>query len=184
VRGTVAALVIAAVGALAILAAGAVVGGGGEESVPASGTGAATSATAEPRPRAPALSGADAITGEPVSLAGFAGKPVVVHVWASWCGACAEEAEALARFAAENPDVAVLGIDFQDDPAGARRFYERFGWKHPSIADPQGELTARLALLDLPTTIFLSREGRIVARVNGPADLAALEKGLERARQA
>jgi cytochrome c biogenesis protein CcmG/thiol:disulfide interchange protein DsbE len=124
------------------------------------------------------------MTGERISLAGLVGKPVVLHVWASWCTACAEEADALARFAAEHPDVAVLGIDFQDDPASARRFSERFDWKHPSIADPQGELAARLALLDLPTTIFLSAEGRIASRVNGPADLAALEDGLERARRA
>lgn len=170
-------------GGMAALAAGLVVGGGGSEPLPA----AATSGAAEGAgllPRAPSLAGPDAITGKPVSLAGFAGEPVVVHVWASWCSPCAEEADALARFAAAHPDVAVLGIDFQDDPASARRFSERFDWEHPSIADPQGELAARLALLDLPTTIFLSAEGRIVSRINGPADLAALEDGLERARRA
>lgn len=183
-RGTAVALVIAALGALAILVAGTIIGGGGEEAAPQPEMGTATTSTAEPQPRAPALSGADVITGEPLSLAELAGKPVVLHVWASWCGACAEEAEALGRFAVEHPEVAVLGVDFQDDPAGARRFSERFGWKHPSIADPQGELAARLVLLDLPTTIFLSGEGRIVWRVNGPADLAALEDGLERARRA
>ena len=177
------ALGLALTGAMAALAAGVLVGGGGSEPSPA----AATSGTAEGAgllPRAPALAGVDVITGEAVSIADFAGQPVVVHVWASWCSPCAEEADALGRFAAAHPDVAVLGIDFQDDPASARRFSERFDWEHPSIADPQGELAARLALLDLPTTIFLSAEGRIVSRINAPADLAALEDGLERARRA
>jgi thiol-disulfide isomerase/thioredoxin len=176
------ALGLALAGAAAVLVAGVVVGSGGEKTALPE-TSAATGAADVP-PRAPSLGGADVITGEPVSLADFAGEPVILHVWASWCAPCAEEAPALARFAAAHADVAILGVDFQDVSADARRFSERFGWEHASIADPQGELAARLALLDLPTTIFLSAEGRIVARVSGPADPAALEKGLERVRQA
>ena len=109
---------------------------------------------------------------------------MIVHVWASWCVPCAQEAPTLAQFEAEHPEAAVLGIAYEDPPTAARRFSERFAWKHPSLLDPEGVLASRLALLDLPTTIFLSRDHRIVWRVTGPVGLAELESGYARARRA
>ena len=133
---------------------------------------------------APALSGTDPITGNEVSLADFAGKPVVVNIWADWCPGCRQEAPALRQLAEEHPEAAVLGIDFQDTVAGARRFYEEFDLSHPSIFDPDGRLATKLGLIGMPTTIFLDDRHRIVTRIVGETDLAGFELGLERAKQA
>jgi thiol-disulfide isomerase/thioredoxin len=133
---------------------------------------------------APRLAGTDPVTGERARLATFRGKTVVVHVWASWCLPCAEEATALARFAAAHRDAAVLGIDYQDTVSGAKAFYKRFRWRHPSIFDSDGRLAARLGLVDLPTTFFLDRRHRLVTSVAGPATRAELEDGLEEAKRA
>jgi thiol-disulfide isomerase/thioredoxin len=127
------------------------------------------------------LSGVDPITGEDVELAQFAGKPVVVNFWASWCPGCYAEAEALKRFAEKHPEVAVVGINFQDARAGARDFYRQFGWTWPSIADPSGELGARLRLQGMPTTIFLDAEHREATRIVGETDEAGFESGLRAA---
>lgn len=127
---------------------------------------------------APSLHGRDPITGRQVSLAQFAGRAVVLNVWASWCTGCNQEAADLARFAASHPGAQVLGIDTQDTTGGARAFYRKWHWHHPSIADPSGSLSAQLAVAGLPTTYFLDRRHHVVAKVVGPGTPAEFEQGL------
>jgi thiol-disulfide isomerase/thioredoxin len=132
---------------------------------------------------APDLAGEDPITGKTVRLADFAGKAVVINVWASWCPECNEEASDLREFAAAHPEVVVLGVDVQDTRAGARDFYRRWGWTHPSIWDVAGTKTAALGLVGMPTTYFLDDRHRVVAQVVGATDRTGFERGLEIALQ-
>lgn len=127
---------------------------------------------------APSLHGRDPITGKQVSLAQFDGRPVVLNVWASWCTGCNQEAADLQRFAAAHPGTQVLGVDTQDTTGGARAFYRKWHWRHPSIADPSGSLSAQLAVTGLPTTYFLDRRHRVVAKIVGAGNLAQFDQGL------
>lgn len=167
---TAAVLLAAAVGAGIVISHG----GGSASALPSTATGGG-----ELR-----LAGTDPVSGGRVSLAAFAGKPVVLNMWASWCTGCAAEAAALASFERGHPGAQVIGIDIQDTRTGARSFYRRFGWRHPSIFDPDGAIAARLGLQGLPTTLFLDARHRIVARIVGEATLAQLDAGLHRAEQA
>jgi cytochrome c biogenesis protein CcmG/thiol:disulfide interchange protein DsbE len=167
---------------LAVVAVGIVLAGG------EGGSGKATPTAAAPRQDdalvgAPDLRGVDPITGKDVSLADFRGKPVVVNVWASWCPDCNEEAADLRDFAAAHPEAVVLGLDFQDTRAGAREFYSRWRWTHPSIWDVSGTKAFALGLVGMPTTYFLDERHRIVAQVVGATDRAGFERGLELAKQ-
>lgn len=127
------------------------------------------------------LSGVDPVTGEEVSLSQFAGKPVVLNFWASWCPGCYAEARALVSFAGKHPEAQVVGINFQDSSAGARDFQQQFDLPFPSIADPNGAVAARLRLQGMPTTIFLDAEHHEVARIVGETDEAGFEDGLRQA---
>ncbi len=127
------------------------------------------------------LSGTSPITGQRVSLAAYAGKPVVLNLWASWCTGCRAEARDLATFARAHPEAKVIGLDTQDNDNDARTFYREFGWTHPSIRDPSGALAARLGLQGLPTTIFLDRQHRIVTRIIGASNAAGFAQGLRAA---
>jgi thiol-disulfide isomerase/thioredoxin len=160
-----------------VLAAGVVLAGGDGQSSAGKPAGASPRQTNDLR-RGPDLRGIDPITGKDVSLADFRGKPVVVNVWASWCPGCKEEAADLRRFAAAHPEAVVLGIDFQDTSAGAKAFYRRWGWTHPSIWDVSGTLTAALGLQGLPSTYFLTADHMIAAQVVGATDFAGFEEGL------
>jgi thiol-disulfide isomerase/thioredoxin len=135
-------------------------------------------------PRVPALAGRDAVTGKEVRLADYRGKAVVLNVWASWCSPCAQEAPLFDRFLADHPEAVVVGIDLQDSVAGAKAFAERFGVEHPSMFDPDGAIAAKLGLLGLPTTIFLTPDHRESSRVVGAVTAESLEKGWEQARAA
>ena len=130
------------------------------------------------------LSGTDPITGRSFSLADYAGKPVVINIWGSWCPGCAAEAEDLRRFAADHPEAQLIGIDLQDSKGSASAFYEQYGWKHPSISDPDGEISFSLGLQGTPSTFFLDAQHRIRTRIVGETDYAGFEQGLEAALSA
>lgn len=127
------------------------------------------------------FSGTEPVTGKRVSLADYAGKPVVINVWGSWCPGCVAEAEDLRRFAADHPEVQLVGVDLQDTSGAARAFYERWRWVHPSISDPDGEISFSLGLQGTPSTFFLDRQHRMVTRIVGETDYAGFERGLEAA---
>ena len=165
-----------AIFSVALLVAAAVV----TAAVLRSGGSGATVASAPGDP-APSLDGTDPITGEEVSLSDFAGKPVVVNIWASWCPGCNDEALDLATLASAHPEAQVIGIDYQDTSAGARAFYGRWGWRHPSIFDPDGRLASRLGLVGLPMTVFLDAQHRVVSRIVGAGTLIDFESGLRHA---
>lgn len=156
---------------VAVLGAGIVV---------ARGTGAAEPIAADEADIV-SFSGADPITGRRVSLADYAGKPLVINVWGSWCPGCIAEAEDLRRFTADHPEVQVLGVDLQDTKDAAKAFYERSRWTHPSVFDPDGEISFSLGLQGTPSTFFLDREHRLVSRIVGETDYAGFERGLEAA---
>jgi thiol-disulfide isomerase/thioredoxin len=124
------------------------------------------------------LSGTDPVTGEPVSLADFDGMPIVLNFWASWCPPCREELPALVAFAEAHPKAAVVGVNFQDDPAAARDLQRDVGFDFPSIADPSGEIGAQLGIQGMPTTYFLDARHTVVALVTGGTDVAGFEQGL------
>jgi thiol-disulfide isomerase/thioredoxin len=133
-------------------------------------------------PKVPALRGTDPVTGREITLSAYRGKPVVLNVWASWCRPCNAEAPILSEFTRTHPHAVLVGIDMQDSLAGARAFYRRYEWRHPSIFDADGALAANLGLLGMPTTIFLTRDHHESSRVVGPVSRKALLAGWQGAR--
>ena len=76
--------------------------------------------------RRPPIAGPDILTGKHVALSQYAGKPVFVSVWGSWCYGCKTEAPTLARFVeAHGREVAFLGINTEDSKQSARAFSTR-----------------------------------------------------------
>lgn len=126
---------------------------------------------------APAFALAD-LDGNPISLAEMRGRPVVVNFWASWCGPCVEEFPLLREAAAAHPELAVVGIVYQDRSEAARAFMERMeaGW--PAAMDPGGEVAAAYAIYGPPETFFIDREGMVAGRQIGQFSAADLERQL------
>lgn len=127
------------------------------------------------------LSGTNPINGQPVDIANYTGKPVVLNIWASWCPGCRAEAPDLVRFVKAHPEAQLIGIDIQDNAGDARAFYREFNWTWPSVNDPSGSTSARFGLQGLPTTIFLDKQHRIVTQIIGASDFAGFERGLREA---
>jgi cytochrome c biogenesis protein CcmG/thiol:disulfide interchange protein DsbE len=113
------------------------------------------------------------------------GVPVVVNVWASWCGPCLEEAPQLARVSRSLLGrVQFLGVDVLDRLPPARAFVLRFGWPYPSVFDPRGAIRDSLGLLGQPHTLIYDREGRLAFTWSGPVTEGLLRGELARVLEA
>jgi cytochrome c biogenesis protein CcmG, thiol:disulfide interchange protein DsbE len=113
--------------------------------------------------------------GREVRLAGLRGKPMMINVWAQWCGPCREEAPYLAEVAAANQsDLIIVGIDHADPrPDLAIEFAQLSAWTYPQLADPDVVLRAELRITGPPQTFFVRPDGTIAYRHAGPFSSAA-----------
>ncbi len=97
------------------------------------------------------------------------GYPIVVNVWASWCGPCRQEMPVFERVSVERGrKVAFLGVDLKDNIAAAQRLLREFPVSYPSYGDPDGEFFSDNGLAGVPSTIFYSRAGKRQMVHSGP----------------
>ncbi len=101
-----------------------------------------------------------------VRLAGLRGRPMVINIWAQWCGPCRAEAPFLAEFAAAAPDdLLILGVDYNDpQPEAALTFASDSKWTWAHVVDPEKKLAGPLQLSGIPTTLFVTSDGVIAYR--------------------
>lgn len=117
-------------------------------------------------------------------LVGARGRPVVVNVWASWCGPCRVEAPLLQRAAARyEREVVFLGVDSRDDPKPAKAFIRRYAITYPNVFDGTGKIRSRLQLRGFPTTYIFDRQGTLIASVVGGISEQALAAHIASARR-
>ena len=100
--------------------------------------------------------------GEPKSLADFAGKVVLLNIWATWCVPCREEMPALdkleTKLGGKDFEVVAVNID-KGGPDKAAAFLKETGATHLALyTDPTGKLFATIKAVGMPTTLIIDRE--------------------------
>lgn len=119
---------------------------------------------------------------EVISLRTFRGQPLVINFWASWCVPCRLEMPLLEKaYRAEAGKVAFLGIDTNDTSSAARKFLTQVHVTYPTAFDPNGSVATSYGLFGLPTTYFISPEGKILGRHIGQMSAATLKAALHEA---
>lgn len=118
-----------------------------------------------------------------VSLADLRGQIVVVNFWASWCVACREEHPSLSAAAAAYQDAGVrfLGVNYQDQKSSATAFLDEMGRAEnfTYLSDTGSRLAIDFGVFGIPETFFIDKEGRIAAKITGPATLPLLSGVLD-----
>jgi thiol-disulfide isomerase/thioredoxin len=111
--------------------------------------------------------------GKPHTLADFAGRGLVINLWATWCPPCVAEMPALDRLAAALARENLAVLPLSSDRGGAavvHAFYERTRLSTLRIwLDPRGAAARALGARGLPTTVIVDRAGRERARLEGDA---------------
>ncbi len=118
--------------------------------------------------------------GQPVTLADFAGKALLVNFWASWCIPCRAEMPALDKLAAQENDAGfmVLPINLDLGSGGldkAKAFLAEGNWPNlPLYADSSFEAFKQLqtsaVAMGLPSTLLIDKKGCEIAVLQGPAE--------------
>lgn len=137
-------------------------------------------AGAPPRPRAggpyPHNVPLYTLDGRPANLRRFAGKVVVLNLWASWCPPCRAEMPALQHLYSQvdTPRVAFVLVSLDENPARARRVVQQAGYTFP-VFFPAAPLPKVFNTKSIPTTFVLGPDGAVATRHEGMADYDTAE---------
>jgi cytochrome c biogenesis protein CcmG/thiol:disulfide interchange protein DsbE len=105
------------------------------------------------------------LDGKTVRLSDFAGTPVVVNFWASYCHPCREEFPMFRKSLAQHGnDFVLLGIDYRDIASDARKFAKDKHATWPILKDPDNALALAYGVRAVPQTFFIDRAGKISQR--------------------
>jgi len=118
--------------------------------------------------------------GQHISLAQYAGHPLILNFFASWCEPCQRETPLIARFyRSHRHSVVIIGIDVNDTSSAGLAFARKMGVAYPVASDP-APMTMALdyGVAALPQTFFLNAQHRVVKRMISAVTLADLRRGV------
>jgi len=112
------------------------------------------------------------MNGEKVDLRQYAGKPILLNFWATWCGPCKMEIPDFVAMQEKYRDegFTVLGVSV-DDPADAlKAFAAEYRMNYPVLMADEAIQDAYGPLFAIPVTFFIKKDGTVCRKHFGPVD--------------
>jgi thiol-disulfide isomerase/thioredoxin len=136
-----------------------------------------------PGDMAPAVS-LKTLDGATASLSDYAGHPVLVNFWATWCQPCrAELPLIISAYQAHQPaGLTVLAIDLTDQERSTkdiRKFQAEFQMPFPVLLDEKGKARKLYRLRGVPTSVFVGSDGKVRSVHPGPISETVLQERLK-----
>jgi thiol-disulfide isomerase/thioredoxin len=132
----------------------------------------------------PDLTLTDLAQEQPASLAAYRGKPLIVNLWATWCGPCIKEMPSLEKLAADFKDRGVAVVAISED-RGGKFVVDPFIKDHgiaglPIFLDKSmSTMKAMKQTTILPMTLLIDADGNEIGRVVGDRDWDSPESKAE-----
>ena len=125
----------------------------------------------------------ETLDGAAVSLSDYAGHPVLINFWASWCKPCRIEIPFLisAYEAHQQAGLVVLAINLTDQEGSTkdvRGFQAEFQMPFPVLLDKKGKARKLYRLRGVPTSVFVGSDGVVRSVHPGPISEAVLRERL------
>ncbi|MDE3074240.1 MAG: TlpA family protein disulfide reductase [Chloroflexota bacterium] len=115
------------------------------------------------------------LDGKDMALNDFRGRPVLVNIWATWCGPCKEEMPTLQSASQSHPQLVVLGVDNAESAIVVRPYVNKVGVTFPILLDLDGSLIDRYRVVGTPTSYFVDKDGVMRAIHLGAMDAGTLK---------
>ncbi len=113
-------------------------------------------------------------SGKDVTLDRFAGQPILINLWATWCAPCVAEMPQLDEIAGIHGKDGLVVLTISQDTLGADKVLPLFkakGFKHlKPCLDPENQFGFHYGTGVLPTSVLYNADGKEVARVTGALD--------------
>lgn len=120
------------------------------------------------------------LDGQPVRLAALEGKPMVVNIWATWCGPCRSELPMLVKASRQMDDVRFVFVDHGEPAATVAKYLQDAGLDPRHVLlDTHGTLMQDYRLPGCPATLFVTPTGEVRAVHLGVLSAAALRVQLQ-----
>lgn len=102
-------------------------------------------------------------------LSDYRGKPLIINVWASWCGPCREEMPSIQRLSTGkySKQFNVIGISTDDDAYAAASFIKGARLTFNNYIDHDLVLESLLGANTIPLTILVDARGVVVKKIYG-----------------
>lgn len=109
------------------------------------------------------------LTGPSRKLSEFRGKPLIINVWASWCGPCRQEMGSLERLSRRHAGArfTVIGISTDDYPEAAKAFLQKSGTTFSHFIDSRLYMENMLGADRIPLTLLVDAQGRVLGKFYG-----------------
>lgn len=129
------------------------------------------------RPAAPAVD-FTTLDGERISMRDLRGKVVFVNFWATSCATCIKEMpdviKTYERFAPRGFELLAIAMSY-DPPEYVRNYAQQHRLPFKVVLDTQGRIAAAFDNVNLtPTAVLIDKNGRVLRRIIGEPDFAAL----------
>lgn len=114
------------------------------------------------------------------NLRNYAGKPILLHFWATWCPPCVAELPDMMQLAAKRPEITFVTVTVDTEREALEDFI-RMSYQHAHLAtlppnfliavDPDQTLSMEIfQTMQLPETILINTHNRMVDKIAGPAE--------------
>jgi thiol-disulfide isomerase/thioredoxin len=108
------------------------------------------------------------LAGPSRKLSEFRGKPLIINVWASWCGPCRAEMGSLERLSRRyGKRFTVIGISTDDYVEPAEAALRTYGVTFRNFIDSRLFLENMLGANKIPLTLLVDAQGRVLAKFYG-----------------
>ena len=116
--------------------------------------------------------------GNAVKLSDFAGKPIVLNFWGTWCPYCKMEMPDFNEAYKNNPDVQFIMLNCGDTTTKAMNYVNEQGFEFPIFFDVTEEAQYTYAVYSFPTTYFITADGGKIYKVSRAIDYETIEYGI------
>ena len=108
-------------------------------------------------------------SGNTKKFSDYRGKPLIINVWASWCGPCRAEMGSLDRLARRygGKQFNVIGISTDDDGNAAAAFIKHSKISFVNFLDSKLFLENMLGANTIPLTVLVDANGRVLKKIRG-----------------